>query len=361
MRILCAPDSFKESLPATAVADAMAAGIRRSRPDAEVDLCPIGDGGEGTLDALLRTCGGEVEKVTVTGPTGRVVDARLGRLADGATAVVELAEASGLTLVDEGDRDPTRTTTYGTGELLRAAAKTGCRTVIVGVGGSATVDGGAGAAQAFGVRFLDHDGTPILEPITGGRIADIARFEPPPSPPPRILVACDVTNPLLGENGAAAVYGPQKGATPEQVTLLDDALRLLAKVGGRDANAPGAGAAGGAAFGLHAFLGAELKRGIDLVLRMVGFDDRLRKADLVLTGEGRLDGQTTQGKAVFGVAQAARLLAVPTCAIVGDMAEDADVTVVDRVVSLTERFGREHALTETATLIEAIAAELTAE
>ncbi len=332
MRIICAPDSFKESISAAAAAAAMARGVRRAVPDAQVDLCPIADGGEGTVEAMLAATGGRRMATVVAGPLGQPVEATWGVLPDG-RAVIEMAAASGLALVHADRRDPTRTTTYGTGQLIAAAAKHGCRGILLGIGGSATTDGGCGMAQALGVCFIDDAGRPLDAPLAGGSLQRIARIDAAACRAvPPITVACDVTNPLTGPQGAACIYGPQKGATSEQVRTLDAGLvhlaRLLREQLGRDIESlPGAGAAGGLGGGLVAFLDATLQRGIDLVLDAVDFDRRVRGCTLCLTGEGRLDGQSLSGKACLGVARAAAKHGVPTIALVGCAAPDADRTL----------------------------------
>jgi len=343
MKIVCAPDSFKETLSAV-----------------EVALAPIADGGEGTIDALVGAMGGEIHRARVAGPRGgeHEVEARFGVGGDGNTGIVELAEASGLALLSVGDRNPMRTTTYGTGQLISAAMDADCVTIILGLGGSATVDGGAGIAQALGARFIDSDGRAIDEPITGGLLMRIARVEAPPANcVPLIRVACDVTNPLCGRNGAAAVYGPQKGATPEQVKEIDAGLASLARVLGADPDTPGFGAAGGAALCLVALCGATVQRGIDLVLDEVHFRKRCAGADLVLTGEGRLDAQSLHGKATMGVAHAAGECGVGTIAIVGSAGDGAERTLHEHggalagFESLADRFGMERAMAEPRALI----------
>ena len=359
MRILCAPDSFKETLSAQQVADAMAKGVAMADPRASCDVCPVADGGEGTLDALVGAMGGTIIYANVTGPLGQPVDARFAVLGDQRTGVVELAEASGLARVSPLQRNPMNTTTRGTGELIRAAQRHGCETVIVCIGGSATVDGATGIAQALGARFFDNHGRFINQPMTGGHLLTIASYEPPDlSQLPVLRIACDVTNPLCGLNGAAAVYGPQKGATPQQVQLLDAGLAHLASIVGGDPTQPGAGAAGGAGFGLVAMCGGRLERGIDLVLDAIDFERRCRDADLVLTGEGRLDSQSLHGKACMGVARLARELGVPTIAIVGSTGEGAERTIdpdhggaLSDYISLADRYGMDRALREPATLI----------
>lgn len=360
MLVVCAPDSFKETLSAPAAAEALAEGVRRARPGWRCDRCPVADGGEGSLDVLVAALGGTAEPLTVTGPLGEPVRAPLGILPGAAKAVVELAHASGFGLVPPDRRDPTRTTTFGTGQLIAAAVRRGCREVIVCVGGSATVDGGAGIAQALGGRFADRHGRVIEHPVTGGDLLEVATYTPPAGAPV-LRVACDVTNPLLGPAGAAAVYGPQKGATPRQVEMLETALAHLASIAGGDPSAPGAGAAGGAGYGLAALLGATLHRGIDLVLETLEFRRRCAAAHLVLTGEGRLDDQTLHGKAAAGVARAAAEAGVPVIAIAGQV-EISDRRSLDdlfaETVSLADRYGLDRALSEPAKLLAEVAREL---
>ncbi|BDG59165.1 glycerate kinase [Caldinitratiruptor microaerophilus] len=339
MRVVIAPDSFKGSLSAIAAAEAMAAGVRRVFPEAETVLTPLADGGEGTVDAILAATGGERIRVTVTGPLGDPVDAFFGIVGGGRTAVIEMAAASGLTLVPPERRDPRRTTTRGTGELIRAALDRGCREIVLGIGGSATNDGGAGMAQALGARLLDRAGREI-----GPGGAELARLEridvsglDPRLRDVRIRVACDVDNPLTGPRGASAVYGPQKGATPEMIAELDAALgrwgEILARDLGREVSGvPGAGAAGGLGAGLLAVAGARLERGIDLVMDTVGFERRLEDAWLVLTGEGRTDAQTLHGKVPLGVARAAVRRGVPVVVISGSLGPGAEA-LLDRGVS----------------------------
>ncbi len=363
-RIICAPDSFKGSLSAVAAAAAMAEGIARAEPAVVCDQCPVADGGEGTLDALVRAMGGRLERARVLGPLGVPVEARFGIAPDGRTAVVELAEASGLAMIPPSRRDPTATTTFGTGQLIGCAFERGCETVIVGIGGSGTIDGGTGLAQALGARFFDRKGNELEAPLTGGRLADIARYDRPRGGP-RIRVAVDVTNPLCGPEGAAAVYGPQKGATAEQVERLDSGLAHLASLGSLDPRTPGAGAAGGAGFGLVEFCGARLERGIDLVLEAVDFAARCRDARLVLTGEGCLDAQSLAGKATLGVAASASRLGVPTIAIVGRTGPGVEACLdpaqggsLASYVSLADRFGADRAMREAADLVAQVAGEV---
>lgn len=364
--VLAAPASFKETLTAAEAAEAMAAGVRRADPSVAVVCCPIADGGEGSLDALASALGAEIRRVSVTGPLGDPIEARYGvarrRVGGGGgggrVGIVELAEASGLGLVAPSRRDPTVTTTFGTGELI-AALTAECDEILVCVGGSATVDGGAGLAQALGANFCDRRGSPIRAPLTGGRLGEITAVEPVRGLPV-LRVLCDVRNRLLGADGAAAVYGPQKGATPAQVRELEGALAHLAALGGRPelAALPGAGAAGGAAFGLAAFCGARLERGIDAVLDAVGFHERCARADLVLTGEGSLDAQTLQGKACAGVLDAATRHGRQVIAIVGRAGPGAERLGFARVESLSERYGLERAMREPAPLIAEVTARL---
>ena len=322
----------------------MAVGVRQADAAIDCDLCPIADGGEGSLEVLSDALGGTLHRMTVTGPLAEPVAARYGISGDESVGLVELAEASGLGLVAASRRDPARTTSFGTGELIAAAAKRGCETVIVCIGGSATVDGGAGIAQALGGVFVDRNGRAIDTPMTGGRLGDVAGYHAPATKLPRLRVACDVTNPLLGADGAARCYGPQKGATPRQVEALDARLARLAELLGGDPDRAGAGAAGGAGWGLAAMLGAELDRGIDVILDAVNFSRRCAAVDLVLTGEGRLDAQSRRGKACFGVAEAAGAIGVPVVAIVGQAEAVADFEdLFAEVISLSDRYGSDHA------------------
>jgi glycerate 2-kinase len=334
MRVVIAPDKFKGSLSASQAARAMARGVRSALPSAEIDEVPMADGGEGIVDALVAATGGTFHTTEATGPLGKPVQARFGMLGDGRTAVVEMATASGLVLVPADARNPLSTTTRGTGELLLAAIDAGARRLIVGIGGSATNDGGAGMAQALGFRLLDSDGREIGP--GGGSLGRLDRIERPERgwglPDVEIDVACDVTNPLCGPDGASAVYGPQKGATPEMVAELDRNLTRFAKIVERDlgvsiASIPGAGAAGGLGAGLLAFAGGRLQRGIDLVVDAVGLKDHLRSADLCLTGEGSIDAQSAFGKTAVGVARLARSLGCPTLALVGAIGEGAEKTL----------------------------------
>jgi len=317
-------------LTALEVCEAAAEGIARIDGQFEIVKVPMADGGEGTVQSLVDATDGELVTERVNGPLGEPVEATFGLLGDGETAVIEMAAASGLPLVPEGKRDPTATTTFGTGELIRAALERGRRKLIVGIGGSATTDAGAGMAQALGVRLLDEKGEPIGP--GGGELARLVNIEMADADPrlaeAEIRVACDVDNPLYGERGAAHVYGPQKGASPENVALLDANLRIFADVVERDLgmdvrDIPGAGAAGGLGAGLVAFCGATLERGVDIVIDAVGLPERMQGAGLVLTGEGRIDRQTAFGKTPAGVAEVAVRHEVPVIALGGTVAPDA--------------------------------------
>jgi glycerate 2-kinase len=346
VRIALAPDSYKESLSAIEVADALERGVKRALPDSQTVKIPVADGGEGTVDALVRGTNGEFVDVSVTGPLGDPVSARYGFLGPlrqeaerqhsrtGRIAVIEMASASGLPLVPHARRNPLLTTTYGTGELIRSALDLGARKIIIGIGGSATVDGGAGMAEALGVRLLDAHGKPI--PRGGGGLAQLAAIDTS-SLDPRIRnidieAACDVQNPLAGPTGAAAVYGPQKGATPDMVRALDAHLARLAEVVQRDlgvpiAVLPGSGAAGGLGGGIVAFLAGRLRPGFDIVADTVQLDTRIRGCDLVVTGEGRLDGQAVFGKTPIGVARRAQRQGIPVVAIVGSLGPGCEETL----------------------------------
>ncbi len=329
-RILCAPDSFKGSLSAVEAAKAMAEGIRHALPEAEIDLCPVADGGEGTVEAMIAATQGELLHTEVMGPLGQTVRASWGLLGMAPTkpktAVLEMAAASGLTLVPTAERNPMGTTTYGTGQLLAAALDANATRILLGLGGSATNDGGCGMAMALGVKFWDKTGDPIQAPINGGLLQQIERVDVTGIDPrlarAELFGLCDVQNPMTGPQGAAHTYGAQKGATKAQVRQLDAALRHLAELfrqqlGIDVEHEPGAGAAGGMGGGLLAFTSARLRSGIELVLEHAGFDERVRSSDLCLTGEGRLDGQSAFGKACVGVARAAGRHGVKTLALVG--------------------------------------------
>lgn len=330
MKIVICPDSFKGSLSSVEAADAIARGINLgATARVETVKIPLADGGEGTVEALVRATSGEIRWASVHDPLGRPVRSFFGMLGDGETAAIEMAAASGLTILSEDERNPLITTTYGTGELIRAALDAGARKVVIGIGGSATNDGGAGAMAALGARFLDANGDNLLP--GGAALADLTSIDVSgfifPTGEVRVEVACDVTNPLTGPAGASAVYGPQKGATQEMVAQLDAALANYAQVIAANLNKdiadmPGAGAAGGLGAGLAAFLDAELRSGIDMVLDAARFDEALRGADLVITGEGRIDEQTAYGKTIGGVLKRAVAAGVPVVAVAGSVASD---------------------------------------
>jgi glycerate kinase len=332
MKIVIAPDSFKENLTSLEVASEIETGLKRVWPDAVCVKVPMADGGEGTVQSLVDATGGQIVKCEVSGPMGDKVMASYGLLGDKRTAVIEMAEASGLPLVPKEKRDPLRATTYGTGQLIADAINRGVEEIILGIGGSATNDAGAGLAQALGVRFLNFGGAPIRDLIAGGDLDDVQAVDMSSVHPGllrvRISVACDVTNPLYGEKGASRVYGPQKGATPEMVELLDKNLAHFATVIKRSigvdvADRPGAGAGGGIGAGLMAFTNATLKRGIELVVAITRLEDHMKGAHLAITGEGRVDSQTAFGKTPSGVAAAARRHGVPVVAIGGGLSDDA--------------------------------------
>jgi len=368
MRVLIAPDSFKECLPAAKVAEALAEGVLEACPEAVLDICPMADGGEGTVAAMVAATGGRFFGADVFDPLGAPIRARFAMLGQGgdvalpgrlaldaaqavahgeqlaeelrSTAVIEMAAASGLALVPPQRRDPLRTTTFGTGQLILAALDAGAEKIILGIGGSATVDGGCGCAQALGVRFIDVHGGAAVWGLGGGALGRIERIDieqlDPRVSAAQIRVACDVTNPLTGPTGAASVYGPQKGATGEMVQQLEAGLAHLAGVIRRDLDIdiehlPGAGAAGGLGGGLVAFAGASLESGIELIAQAVALQRRLAAADLCITGEGMLDAQSRSGKVAVGVARAARRAEVPVVCIPGQVKQGAATDVFAEV------------------------------
>lgn len=326
-KILLVPDSFKGTLSSRQVCQVMAGQLRRFFPQAQVKSIPVADGGEGSVEAFLAAAGGERRTRTVTGPFGEPVEAFYGVLGDGRTAVIEMAACAGLPLA-EGRLNPERATTYGVGELLLAAKEAGCTKAILGLGGSCTNDGGAGAAAALGAKFTRADGAAFIP--TGGTLGEIAALDVSPVAQAlqgmELTAMCDIDNPLYGEAGAAAVFAPQKGADAAMVARLDAGLRHLGQVSarclGRDfSHLPGAGAAGGLGFGMAAFCGAQLRMGIDAVLDAVGFDSLLPGTDVVFTGEGKIDSQSARGKVVSGVAARCRKAGVPVVAVVGQIGQ----------------------------------------
>lgn len=332
MKIVLAPDSYKGSMTAQQACEAMAAGIRKVKPEAEIVQVPMADGGEGTVQSLVDATGGRIYTANVQNPLGKSIAAKYGILGDKETAVIEMAEASGLCLLTPQERNPLLTGTYGTGELILHALEQGCRKFILGIGGSATNDGGMGMAQALGARFLDHEGREL--PAGGGNLGKLARIETGLLDP-RIYecsftVACDVVNPLCGPTGASFIFGPQKGASVEMTAILDHNLAHYADLvkiylGKAVKDIPGAGAAGGLGAGMLAFLGAELKSGVDIVIEAVRLAEKLAGAKLVFTGEGQCDYQTINGKVPFGVAKEAQKRSVPCIVIAGSIGRGAEI------------------------------------
>jgi glycerate kinase len=344
LKIVIAPQGFKGNLTALEVARAIETGLKRAGCEVTTVVVPMADGGEGTVQALVDARGGRLVAVAVTGPLGERVTAHWGLLGDGVTAVIEMAAASGLGLVPPAKRNPLVATTYGTGELIRDALDRGCRKFIIGIGGSATNDGGAGMAQALGAKLLDAQGRPLA--WGGAALAELAQIDignlDPRLADSDILLASDVTNPLCGPQGASYVYGPQKGATEAMVPRLDAALAHYADVIQRDLeidvrDVPGAGAAGGLGAGLMVFLGARPRPGVDVVIQASGLGEQLRDAALVFTGEGRLDDQTACGKTPVGVARKAKELGLPVIAIaasIGDGYQAVYEQGIDSVFSI---------------------------
>ncbi|EOA6548265.1 glycerate kinase [Vibrio vulnificus] len=332
MKIIIAPDSYKESLTAMDVAIAIEKGFKQVLPDAHYVKLPMADGGEGTVQSMVDATGGTIIEHTVTGPLGQRVDGFFGLLGEGKTAVIEMAAASGLHLVTPDQRNPLITTTFGTGELIKAALDHGVEHIIVGIGGSATNDGGIGMAQALGIKLLDAQGNALGH--GGGELAKLATIDcsqlDPRLAQVRLEVACDVDNPLCGPKGASAVFGPQKGATPEMVTILDKNLAHYAAIikqqlGADVRDMAGAGAAGGMGAALLGLLNAELRPGIEIVMDAVHLDEIVADADLVITGEGRIDSQTIHGKTPIGVARTAKKHGLPVIGIAGCLSADCGV------------------------------------
>ena len=367
MIIVLAPDKFKGSLSAQEACEAMERGVRKVWPEAQIVSIPLADGGEGTAEALVSATGGRLEEVTVTGPLGSPVQARYGILGDAETAVIEMAQASGLWLVPSDKRNPLETTTYGTGELMRAAIGRGCRRLIIGIGGSATTDCGTGMAQALGVRFFRGDGTTIEDFMTGERMGQVKRMDLscvlPELRDCSLTVACDVDNPLLGPRGAVMVYSHQKGATDFQLELLErhmeNVIDLMEAAAGRSVrDLPGAGAAGGLGAALMALFGAALRPGIQIVLEAVHFRERIRGAAMVFSGEGKVDAQTACGKTISGVLRAAREEHIPVIILAGAVEDSAELlyregalslfSICPRPMSLSEAMSQASTLLETA-------------
>ncbi len=353
MKFVLAPDSFKESMTAKEAAEAMERGIKKVIPDAECIKVPMADGGEGTVQSLVDATNGQIIEIEVTGPDCNKVKATYGILGDGKTAVIEMASASGIHLIKKDKRNPLYTTTYGTGELIKSALDREVKNILIGIGGSATNDGGAGMLEALGAKFYDKSSQELA--FGGGALEkldkiDLSNFDSRIKNV-NIEVACDVNNPLTGENGASYIFGPQKGATPEMVQKLDSALKNYAEVireqlGCDVEKVPGSGAAGGLGAGLMAFLNADLKKGVELVIKYTKLEEKIKDADYVFTGEGSVDSQTVFGKTPFGVSTIARKYNIPTIAFAGRIGEGVEelykcginsiVGILQGVVSLDE-------------------------
>jgi glycerate 2-kinase len=360
MNILIAPDSFKGSATSRLAAEAIGKGVHLVFPEAKLIQIPVADGGEGTVEALTDSMKGQIVYKSVLGPLGETVNAEYGIL-PGDIAVIEMASASGLTLISEDKRNPLLTSTYGTGQLISDALDRGCTEIILGIGGSATNDGGTGMARAMGFRFLDLNGGDL--PEGGAALTDLADIDDSGVDKRiknvKFLVACDVTNPLIGSEGASHIYGAQKGASGFDIDHLDDALKKLTEIVNKkycraNENIPGAGAAGGLGYGLMEFCGGSLKSGIEIVLNLIKFDDFLEGVDLVISGEGRIDGQSVYGKVPVGIAGRAKKKNIPVLVVVGEIGPkieavydygiDAVMSSVNKAMSLEEAMSRSYEL-----------------
>ncbi len=363
MNILIAPDSFKDSLSANKVANAIRHGVKKIYPEARFQIAPMADGGEGTVESVIDATQGKMVELSVLDPLMREINSFYGITGDGSTAVIEMAAASGLELLEVTERNPWITSTYGTGQLIKDALERGCGQILLGIGGSATNDGGAGMAQALGVRFADRTGAPI--PPGGGSLGELAIISmeglDPRIAETEIVVACDVTNPLTGSEGASAVYGPQKGADPAMVVQLGHNLEHFAgiikdQLAREVTHVPGSGAAGGLGAGLMAFLDGKLMKGFDMVADAVGLEEMVKVADLVITGEGMMDSQTRFGKTPYGVAQLARKYHKPVIGVAGTLAEGAHELYqegFDVIMSIQEKPGNlAYALSHAEELLE---------
>lgn len=362
-KIVFAPQGFKESLTGIEIARAMAEGAKRVWPDAEAVLVPVADGGDGTLQSLVDASGGEVRTANAIDPLGREIEVEWGALGDGKTAVIEMARSSGLALLGTDERDPMNSTTFGVGQVMKAALDTGFSHFIIGIGGSATNDGGAGMAQALGARLLDASGNELAH--GGAALAKLERIDVSGFDErlknASIEVACDVNNPLCGPTGASAIFGPQKGATEEQIKELDAALNRFGEIAKRDlgrdvSEIPGAGAAGGLGAGLMAFANARLRLGADIVLEAVKLEEQLEDADLVVVGEGQFDRSTVFNKSPVAVAQRARQHGIPVVGIAGSLGagyREVHDHGIDAVFSLVNRpMTLQEAMADTARLVE---------
>jgi len=365
MNIVIAPDSFKGSLSAKEAGLAMERGIKRAFPESAIKVVPMADGGEGTMECLISATDGKFVAQKVLNPAGREIESGFGILGNGTTCIIEMAMSSGLYLIEEHERNPMRTTTYGFGQLIAAALDQGCREFILAVGGSATNDGGAGMLQALGVKLLATDGEEIG--FGGGELSRLQSIQTD-SMDPRLgesefIIACDVDNPFIGPKGASAVFGPQKGATPEMVRQLDENLKQFADVieqtlGTAIHHIPGTGAAGGLAGGILAFLNGKLESGVSIVARVTGLEEAMEGADLVLTGEGRADFQTVGGKTPYGVAKLAQSHGVPAILLAGSVGDGIDalyehgvtavLSIVNKPMTLEEAMGQTGPLLEDA-------------
>lgn len=371
MNVVIAIDSFKGSMTSMQAGLSAARGIKRVYKDAHITVRPLADGGEGTVDALVNGCDGRMTQVQATGPAGRPVICPYGIIDETHTAIIEMSGAAGITLVCGEEKNPLNTTTYGVGEVIKDAIQHGCRHFIVGIGGSATNDGGVGMLQALGFGFLDQCGSQIRFGAKG--LEDLASITTdhvlPELKECTFRVACDVSNPLCGDQGCSAVYGPQKGASPETVPLMDAWLLRYAALAGEqfppaDAEYPGAGAAGGMGFAFLTFCNATLEPGVQIVLEETGLRQYIQDADLVITGEGRLDGQTVMGKAPMGVAGMAKEYGKPVLAFSGCVTRDATACnaegidaffpILRNVVSLKEAMNPEHAMENMADTVEQV-------
>ncbi len=364
MRILIAPDSYKNALSALEVAKSLKSGLQKVFQDAEFEILPMADGGEGTVEALIDATQGQMIKTEVCDPLMRPIESSFGITGDGITAVIEMASASGIQLITSEERNPWITTTYGTGELILAAMDKGCRDIILGIGGSATNDCGMGMAAALGVKFLDQAGNSVGP--GGGMLAEVTRIDMSGLDKrireTKIMVACDVTNTLTGPSGASHVYGPQKGADPGMVKKLDSNLKkfsdlIIEQIGKDVEQIPGAGAAGGLGAGLIAFLDGGLVEGVPAIAAKTGLDEAVAKADIVITGEGGIDFQTQFGKTPYGVAQVAKKHGKPVIAVAGTIGEGVDELYskgIDAVISILDSpMSLEEAIRQTPTLLEA--------
>ena len=361
IKIIIAPDSFKGSATSLEICDLIEEGILKVLNDVQIKKIPIADGGEGTVEAVILASGGVIKKVQVQNPMGDIVEAHYGITSD-TKAVIEMAEASGLTLIDESSLNPLIASTYGTGELILDAVRSGCREILIGIGGSATNDFGIGMAAALGYKFLDKSGNEV-EPLAKNMInivsidssnVDKRLYET------KIIVACDVVNPLYGDNGATAIYGHQKGVSKEMFDVLDDGLKNMSVIAKNTfqkdvALIKGAGAAGGLGAGLIAFCNANLKSGIDAMLDIVSFDDEIEGASLIITGEGAIDGQSKEGKVPVGIAKRASLKNIPVIAIVGDIRDGAesvyDMGIISIMPALKKAMPLEEAIKNSHSLI----------